>query len=229
MAAVLRVALLADIHANLPALEAVLADMPEVDHICCLGDIVGYYIDPNAVCARLRALGVSAIRGNHDAYVTGALQPAAEHAAAYRTAWTRDTLEPSHLDWLSGLPTTAQLRCDGITLTLRHANPWDEESYLYPDSTLLDEVRLPAGTILAVGHTHRPMVKRAGDGLLVNPGSVGQPRDWNPLASYAVIELPSENVSIGRATYDVDAYQHALVAHGLPHKSVEILSRMKAT
>lgn len=223
----LRVALIADIHANLPALEVVLADMPAVDHVCCLGDIVGYYIDFNAVCARLRALDISVIRGNHDAYVTGALEPAPQHAAAYRTAWTRGRLEPSHLDWLRGLPTTAQLFCEGVTLTLRHANPSDEERYLYPDSALLDELQLPAGSILAVGHTHRPMVRRVGDGLLVNPGSVGQPRDWNPLASYAVLDLPSGDFSVRRVAYDVEGYQRELVAHGLPQKSIDILSRKR--
>jgi putative phosphoesterase len=223
----LRIALLADIHANLPALDAVLADMPEVDHICCLGDIVGYYPDCNAVCAKVRALGASVIRGNHDAYVTGALEPAPEREAAYRTEWTRQTLEPSHLQWLRGLPTTATLRFGDITLTLRHANPWDEESYLYPDSALLGHVRLDTGAILAIGHTHRPMARRIGDGLLVNPGSVGQPRDWSPLASYALLELPSSEVTIRRVAYDVPAYQERLAVEGLPQSSIDILGRTR--
>jgi predicted phosphodiesterase len=223
----LRVALLADIHANLPALEAVLADMPEVDHICCLGDMVGYYTDANAVCARVRALGATVIRGNHDAYVIGALEPAPDREAAYRTTLTRQMLEPSHLRWLRGLPTTAELRCGSTTLTLRHANPWDEERYLYPDSPLLDDLRLQPGEILAVGHTHRPMAKRIGGGLLVNPGSVGQPRDWKPLASYALMELPRGSVSVRRVAYDVPAYQRGLAAQGLAQSSIDILSRTR--
>lgn len=227
VAPMLRIALLADIHANLPALEAVLADMPEVDHICCLGDIVGYYVDANAVCDRVRALGATTIRGNHDTYVTGAAIPDPEREPAYRTAWTRAALDASHRDWLGALPATAALSCGGIALTLRHANPWDEERYLYPDSPLLDELRLPPGTILAVGHTHRPMARRIGNGLLVNPGSVGQPRDWNPLASYAVLELPSGSVSIRRVAYDVPAYQRRLAAQRLEQSSIDILSRTR--
>jgi putative phosphoesterase len=223
----LMIALLADIHANLPALDAVLADMPEVGHICCLGDIVGYYPDCNAVCASIRALGASVVRGNHDAYVTGALEPAPEREAAYRARWTRDTLEPSHLHWLRGLPTTATLRVGDFTLTLRHANPWDEERYLYANSPLLDRLRLEAGAVLAVGHTHWPMTRRIGEGLLVNPGSVGQPRDWNPLASYAVLALPSCEVSIRRVPYDVPAYQRELAAQGLPASSIDILGRTR--
>jgi len=227
VATVPTIALIADIHANLPALQAVLADMPKVDRMVCLGDMVGYYPDCNAVCAHVRALDAVVIRGNHDAYVTGALEPAPERRDAYRTDWTRAALEPSHLAWLRGLPATARLAFDSITLTLRHANPWDEERYLYPDSPLLDHLWLEAGSILAVGHTHRPMTSRVGDGLLVNPGSVGQPRDWNPLASYAVLELPSAEVSIRRVAYDVPAYQRKLAAQKLPQSSIDILSRTK--
>jgi putative phosphoesterase len=227
VAAVLRIALISDIHANLPALEAVLADLPAVDRIACLGDMVGYYPDCNGVCARIRALNALVIRGNHDAYVTGALEPDPERRAAYRTDWTRETLEPAHLDWLRGLPVSAQLQRGHVAVTLRHANPWDEERYLYPDSPLIADLRLEAGSILAVGHTHRPMTRRVADGLLVNPGSVGQPRDWNPLASYAVLDVPSGEFSIRRVAYDIQAYQRKLVALALPQSSIDILSRRK--
>jgi predicted phosphodiesterase len=227
VAGLLRIALISDIHANLPALEAVLADMPEVDHIACLGDMVGYYPDCNEVCAAVRALDALVIRGNHDAYVTGALEPDPERRAAYRTDWTRETLEPTHFEWLRGLPPSAQLHFDDVILTLRHANPWDEERYLYPDSPLLDDIRLEARSVLAIGHTHRPMTRRVGEGLLVNPGSIGQPRDWIPLACYAVLELPSFDVGIRRVSYDVPAYQRKLIARGLPPSSIDILSRLK--
>jgi predicted phosphodiesterase len=227
VAGVVKIALISDIHANLPALEAVLADMPSVDRIACLGDVVGYYPDGNDVCSRLRVLDAVMIRGNHDAYVIGALEPARERRAVYLTDWTRETLEPTHLDWLRGLPVSAELSCGDITVTLRHANPWDEERYLYPDSPLIENLHLRAGSILAVGHTHRPMTRRLGDGLLINPGAVGQPRDCNPLGSYAILDLPSGDVSIRRVPYDVSAYQRRLTALGLPTSSIAILSRSK--
>src|SRR3954471_8748642 len=105
----MRVALISDIHANLAALEAVLDDLPPVDRIVCCGDLVGYYDQPNEVCALLRDRGIDCIRGNHDAYVIGALTPKAENRASYRTDWTRDVLTSTHRQWLEGLGTGMEI------------------------------------------------------------------------------------------------------------------------
>lgn len=223
----MRLALIADIHANLPALEAVLAQMPPVDHLICVGDFVGYYNEPNKVCERLRALSPIAVRGNHDAYVIGALEPDPSKRAAYRTDWTKEQLSPDNMTYLRALPTEQRLAFEGKSIMVRHASPWDEETYLYPDSPRLSEIELEEGAVLVLGHTHRPMVHRAGKGLIVNPGSVGQPRDWNPLASFAILDVPSLQVEIRRVAYDVSGLQRQLRGAHWDAGAVSILSRSK--
>lgn len=219
------IGLISDIHANLAALDAVLEKLAHVDRILCAGDIVGYYDQPNEVCDRLRTAGIETIRGNHDAYVVGALQPAPQHATAYRTDWTRNQLTADNLAWLQSLPLQLDLTFGDTEVTLRHANPWDEEGYLYADSPLIEKVHLAAAQILIVGHTHYPLSRRAGNGMLVNPGSVGQPRDRNPRASFACLDLPERSVSFHRVEYDVSSLQQRLESLGWDAKAISILSR----
>src|SRR5471030_730956 len=118
----MRIALISDIHANLAALEAVLADMPAVDRIVCCGDLVGYYDQPNEVCALVRKRGIDCIRGNHDAYVLGILVPNEKKRPFFRTDWTRETLEEDHLEWLARLDTGMLVEDSGRRLRVRHAS-----------------------------------------------------------------------------------------------------------
>ncbi|MEA2236554.1 MAG: hypothetical protein QOC81_1278 [Thermoanaerobaculia bacterium] len=220
------VALISDIHANLDALKAVMDAIPDVDRILCCGDIVGYYDKPNEVCALLRNRDVHCIRGNHDAYVLGALVPDATRRQAYRTDWTREVLEKDHLDWLRGLPVELSFAESGTTLRMRHASPWDEETYLYRDATAaLARLNLEPGEILAVGHTHYPLHIPAGDGWLLNPGSVGQPRDRDPRSCYALLDLETNSVEHHRVSYDVSAMQQRLAEQDWDPKMIAILSR----
>lgn len=218
---------LADIHGNLAALEAVMCDMPPVDALICAGDITGYYPHSNQVCALVRELGAAVIRGNHDAYVTRQLAPDPAKVDAYRTEWIRKRLEPDHLKWLASLPVEIRFQWGERQLHVRHASPWDEETYLYPDSPDLSRVQLAACEILLVGHTHHPMIKICGEGLLINPGSVGQPRDWNPMASYVLVNSETAAVTQRRVPYDVARLQGELAAMGWDAKAIEILSRTR--
>lgn len=223
----MKLGVISDIHANIAALDAVLADMPAVDRLVCCGDIVEYYADPNEVCDRLRALAPLAVRGNHDAYVIGALTPSPERRAAYRTDWTRAALRPDNLEWLKSMPTDQRLAEDGRDVLVRHASPWDEETYLYPDSPRLDEISLGNQEILLVGHTHIPFRRAVGAGMIVNPGSVGQPRDWDPRAAYATIDLATGAVEHRRVAYDVGALQSRLRDLGWDPAMINILGRQR--
>lgn len=223
----MRLGIISDIHGNLPALEAVFGAMPPIDLLLCAGDVVGYYPDVNEVCERIRQSGASVVRGNHDAYVTGALTPAPAKVAAYRTDWTRETLTSENRAWLKTLPAELRLSFGSARVILRHASPWDEESYLYPDSPQVGRVELHAGAFLVLGHTHIPLKRSAGGGVLINPGSVGQPRDGDPRAACCVLDTTTGEVEFVRCSYDVRSYQEQLRTLGWNEKMIQILSRKK--
>jgi len=218
---------LSDVHGNIRALDAVLTAAPAVDAWLFAGDAVGYYPDVNEVCKSLLDIGALCVRGNHDSYVAGQLAPKPEHKSLYRTAWTREHLKREYLDWISSLPAQLDLNFQNKSFTIRHASPWDEETYLYPDSPRLSEIRLPANSFLVLGHTHWPMIIQAGDGHVLNPGSVGQPRDYNTAASYALVEIETGAATLCRASYDVAAYQQYLSKLGWPESTISILSRSR--
>jgi putative phosphoesterase len=222
-----KVAVLSDIHGNLPALQSVLDDFPPLDACVCCGDLVGYYPDVEEVCNILRDLTTFIVRGNHDAYVTGALFPSIDKADAYKVEWTRANLSEKNLSWLATLPVEKSFSWDESRILMRHASPWDEETYLYPDSPRLFEIQLKENEFLFFGHTHRPMWIRAGNGMILNPGSVGQPRDGNPFASYAVFDTMTRNVEMRRVKYNVTVFQNRLKSLGWDNKVIEILSRKK--
>lgn len=221
------IGLISDIHANLAALDAVLADMPGTDLLLCAGDLVGYYAEPNQVCERVRQAGAICVRGNHDAYVVGALEPDASRREAYRTDWTRQELTAENRAWLTSLPVEQGVTAGDLSIRVRHASPWDEETYLYPDSPRLDEIELGRDERLVVGHTHRPLVRPAGQGVIVNPGSVGQPRDWDPRPSYAILDVASRDIRVARVNYDYQAVQQRLAGLGWPETTIAILGRRR--
>jgi putative phosphoesterase len=222
-----KIAVLSDIHGNLPALSAVLKDFPSIDAITCCGDTVGYYPDANEVCNILRERNVFTVRGNHEAYLSGALTPISGFQNKYRTDWIRDRLSKANFFWLATLPIEILFLWDKAKIHLRHANPWDEETYLYPDSEKILKINLAKNEFMFLGHTHHPMWKNAGHGMILNPGSVGQPRDWNPFASYAIFDSSTGTVEMRRVQYDVDSYQRRLKDLGWEISTIDILSRRR--
>ena len=221
----MKFAVISDLHANLPALTAVRAALPPVDGVICCGDVTGYYCHPNEVCRTVREMNALTIRGNHDACVTG-LTDAGANAEAYRTEWTRGTLHADHLAWLAALPAELDFAADGLTLHVRHASPWDETTYLYPDSPRLHDVVLGPDEWLLCGHTHYPLFRQtAGGGFIANPGAVGQPRDRDPRASWALLDTAARTFEIRRTEYPVAALQAELAALHWPREVIEILSR----
>ena len=210
----MRIAVLSDIHSNMPALEAVLPFAETADAIFFCGDIVGYFANPNEVCECLQALNIRCIRGNHDAYVTGELTPAPKVREIARVDWTRGDLAQSNMTWLRSLPNEIRAEVGSLAITVRHASPWDEETYLYEDSPRIGEIQLERDEMLFLGHTHRQFLKRAGRGIIVNPGSVGQPRDFRGGASLSLIEEAEAGAQAIRATYDTVSYQKYLLAAG---------------
>lgn len=223
----LRVCIIADIHGNMPALRAILATLPTVDLIICCGDIVGYYPDINEVCDLLRQKQVLAVRGNHDSYLIGKLLPDPMKEKVYQIEWARAHLIVDHFQWIGSLPIEVRIKLGTLKLIIRHASLWDEETYLYPDAQILNSINLSENELLLIGHTHRPMLAKSGKGTILNPGSVGQPRDWIPLASYGLLETDTQEVKIIRVEYDVSEFQKRLTKLNWNENLIQILSRTR--
>ena len=221
----MRVALISDIHGNLSALRAVFQDMPDVDCCICAGDIVGYYPFVNEVCELVRNSDTYVVRGNHDAFVIDELEPRKEDREIYKVDWTRKQLETQNLKWMASLPVEMSFHWAERVIKVRHASPGDERTYLYPDSQKLAELKLNKNEIHIFGHTHHPMKVTCGQGLVVNPGSVGQPRDWNPKAGYAILDTLSGVVEFRRVNYNFRKLQAHLVQLGWEPASISVLSR----
>jgi predicted phosphodiesterase len=236
----MRLAVLSDIHANLAALDAVRDDLPKVDEIWVLGDIVGYGPQPNEVIARLQELDARAVMGNHDGAAVGVVDAGwfnPDAAAAIR--WTSSVIDDNSRTFLAALP---EVRREGER-TAVHGSP-REPIWEYITDTSVAAANLGAFQTrhCLFGHTHQPVIYRAnGDRAelvpatvgsplrldarraLINPGSVGQPRDGNPDASYLVLDDEAGTADFRRVRYDIDLTQRLMREVGLPHWLVERL------
>lgn len=211
----MRLGIVSDIHSNLPALESVLSflDANAADSIVHAGDIVGYNPQPNEVIGLIRKRGIVTISGNHDiTAMTGDTSRLNAMAAAV-IFWTRRMLSAKSREYLQSLPVSTEF----AGVRVHHGSPFDRDEYVYEsmaDETYLEEA---GGDILVLGHTHIPFVKRFGeDRLIVNPGSVGQPRDGNPLASCAVLDTETMECAIHRLGYEIESVVEEIRQVGLP-------------
>ncbi len=240
----MRLAVLSDIHANLVALDAVLADLDSVatvDQLWVCGDIVGYGPQPNEVIARLQERGAVAVMGNHDGAAVGLVDATwFNDAAAAAIRWTAEVLNAASREFLSALPE----RGVENDLTAVHGSPRDP-IWEYVSSPALAAASMAAFVtrICLFGHTHYPIVyAQTDDGvletigvagspaplpagrLMLNPGSVGQPRDGLPDSSYLVLDLGAETVEFRRVPYDIERTQALMREAQLPTWLVERLS-----
>ncbi|MGZ8716579.1 MAG: metallophosphoesterase family protein [Gaiellaceae bacterium] len=231
----MRVAVVSDIHGNLHALEAVLAALePEApDELWCLGDLVGYGARPNECCAAIAARASVCLVGNHDLAVRGTIDLAefsGDAGAAVR--WTRDVLSPDALVFLNSLEPQGT-RAD---VALFHGSARDPVwEYVLSDTVAIATLELTEEPVVLVGHSHAALhVQLAGDGFtgglspagtevdlhrgrtLLNPGSVGQPRDGDPRAAYLLLDLDARTASFRRVAYDVGRTQAEIREAGLP-------------
>ncbi|WP_096390356.1 metallophosphoesterase family protein [Halopenitus persicus] len=223
----MQLGLISDVHGNQPALEAVLDDMPDVDRIYHCGDAVGYNPFPHRVLETLRAEGITSIQGNHDRKISTdidamgtAADPETDDESGLRPGelarlagvWTHDRLDAEEMEYLAALP--AELTVDGGNVKLVHGKPSDQDGRLYPEEYgphLFD-----GESILVHGHTHVQHAERFDDRLLVNPGSVGQPRDGDRRAAYAVIDTEARTATLHRVPYPVEEVVDEIRRTSLP-------------
>lgn len=216
----MRLAVLSDTHSNLPALEAVLG---EVDHarpdaIWAAGDLVGYNPWPNEVLGLLKDRHVRAIRGNHDRAVLSGNTIGFNDLAAAAIRWTRIGLTPASVGYLNGLEDRMRVETAEGAIAMYHGSPRDDDEYVWPWAASEEFVGIARARIVILGHTHIPMAFAFRSGLLVNPGSVGQPRDHDPRASWALLDTDRPTFEVHRVRYDVEAVVSAIQKASLPHE-----------
>ncbi len=239
----MRTLVLSDIHANLTALEAVIQDAARFDRVFCLGDVVGYGPDPNECISLLQTLPqLDVIMGNHDAALCGIIDINRFNYEAQRALNIQASmLSAASRDWLELL----DIEKDISEIHMAHGSP-REPIWEYLTSNYLALANFPAfsSQICLVGHTHVPsifelnnahkvrlLLPKQGDlwrsskRFILNPGSVGQPRDGNPRASYVLFDDEEQTWQFRRVAYDIPAVQNRMRALGLPSKHVERLER----
>jgi putative phosphoesterase len=216
----MRAGLISDSHGNKVALNAVLADMPPVDTLVCAGDIVGYNPWPAACIDTIRERSVPTVMGNHDRAVAGGDSFSFNSQAGSGVRYAREALGQEAIEWLRTLP-DERLVCDD-RVKLVHGHPKDPDRYTFPQD--FSPALLGEEDVLVLGHTHLQHHEVYEEGIVVNPGSVGQPRDGDPLAAYAVLDLDSMTVTEHRTQYDIDRVVDAVADAGLP---AEIGTRLR--
>jgi predicted phosphodiesterase len=243
----MRVLVLSDVHANLAALEAVLEDARKDDYdaVWCLGDIVGYGPEPDACVNRIRLLNAKTVVGNHDWAVLGHMDLDNFNLEARRAIeWTQGHLSAENLDWLSRLPNEPLVEGE---FTLTHGSPRDPvwEYILYPSTARANFEHFSTPFCL-VGHTHVPVlfVSQESDSfvriltpavgrsiglhdgwrIILNPGSVGQPRDSDPRAAYVFLDTDEATWEVRRVAYPIEVTQAHMRSAGLPERLINRLA-----
>ena len=236
----MRILVISDIHANYTAFDAVLHDAEgDWDYVWCLGDVVGYGPDPNECVERLRELPHLCLAGNHDWAALNRLDIRTFNPDARRAVdWTRETLTDENTRWLKALPTTFVIG----EYTLVHASP-REPIWEYILEPLVAALNFPhfETPYCIVGHTHQPVIYEMineqgetaihkpsyfepiqlnGHRKIINPGSIGQPRDADPRASYAVLNFEDHIWEYRRIEYDISETQNRMHSHDLPERLI---------
>jgi diadenosine tetraphosphatase ApaH/serine/threonine PP2A family protein phosphatase len=241
----MRYLVITDIHANIEALDVCLADAERrgYERTLVLGDIVGYGPDPNAVVDRIVNLdAVGIVRGNHDKIAFG-IQMAEGFNVSARVAaqWTLNELTPEHKEWLMKLPQGPTVVDDDVEIC--HGSPLDEDEYIFDELDARRAMEASPQRLCLFGHTHVAMAFRLAsrsiglvtppdEGLeieaeskyLVNPGSVGQPRDGDPRAAYVIFDTVTQRVEMHRVEYPVTRTQQKMATAGLPEPLIRRLA-----
>ena len=208
----MEIGVISDVHGNTVALDAVFADMPAVDALACAGDVVGYNPWHAECVAAVRERSIPTVSGNHDRAVASETRFAFNSMAGAGVAHARETLTEDQIEWLRSLPTTRR-EFDGRVRVV-HGHPENPDRYTYTGEFSPD--LLGEEDVLVLGHTHVQGHKRFDEGVVMNPGSVGQPRDGDPRAAYAVLDLDDLTVTEHRVEYDIDRVREAVAEADLP-------------
>jgi len=245
----MRYLVLSDIHSNLEALDACLADARTrgYDQAVILGDVIGYGADPNAVVARLQELQpLAMVRGNHDKISLGMQEADGFNSVAVAAAeWTLTALGANQRAWVAALP-RGPVPVDEV-VEICHGAPYDEDAYVFDEMDAIRAFESLTHPVCLYGHTHCPVVFSLANGVLrgepveprvesrvpfadatkylINPGSVGQPRDGDARAAYGIVDTAAKAIDLLRVPYPVQAAQDKIIRAGLPRVLADRLSK----
>ena len=235
----MRYGIIADIHSNLEALTKALATLEEqkVDQVLCLGDVIGYNADPGECIKLVREKCSHVISGNHERMVLGANLYGVRKETLEATEWTRNKLSPDELKYIESIPEEARV---SEKILIVHGSPRDKDEYILSTDAIRDnaavlKTKYPEVKVCFFGHSHYPMVIGAPEVhtrfhetrtlslnpdrvYMINPGSVGQPRDGCPLSAFAIYDDAANTVTIYRQPYDIKATQEKILAAGIDKK-----------
>lgn len=237
----MKVALIGDVHANLPALEAVLAHAHRrgVEAIWNVGDFVGYGAFPDQVVRRLRQENALSIAGNYDLKALKFKKKEKKWRKSKRPEkflafqWARDNLSKKSRKYLRSLPQEIQLQVEGWRILLTHGSPASNEEHLTPatpEARLRDLAQMANADAIICGHSHQPFVRQVDGVWFVNTGSVGRPDDGDPRACYAILQIGPKCFQVRhyRVAYDVERAIVAIREHGLPEAFAQMMLQGRA-
>jgi putative phosphoesterase len=226
----MKIGFLSDIHSNKYGLMAIIKELKheKVEKMFCAGDLIGYYPFPNEVCDLLFRLKIPCVKGNHEALLFGELHIKDEERFDYALDFTQKRLFNVYKKWLENFPKRIVCNISEKRLLMVHGSPWNElEEYIYPNYSCFEKFSSLDYDIIVMGHTHYPFIRQEGHVLIINPGSCGQPRDYNPLASAAVYDSKTHSAKILRVKYNVDAVIRAARELNFSENVIRILYRRK--
>ncbi|MDN5062712.1 metallophosphoesterase family protein [Aliarcobacter butzleri] len=222
----MKIALISDIHSNLFYFEKVLHEIEKenVDDIYCLGDLVGYYDKPNEVIDLIKKKDIKCIKGNHDKYLLNELPYDLKKDEIYGIKQQRELLSNENFKFLRNLKDEIVLEINNKKIYMTHSFPNNCERYLYNLDNLNLEF-LKEYDYYFFGHTHIPIITYHYGTCIVNPGSIGQPRDHTKQSSYAIVDFKLEEVKIKKVNHDIDVFTKELKNEQYAVQLIDILKR----
>ena len=211
----MKVALISDIHANAQALNTLADVLSDADKVLCLGDLTGYYCQVNEVIDTVRRLNALCVLGNHDHFLINGCPEDAPASVQFGIDFARKTITPDHHKWLASLPLTWAGVIGGCSILMMHGSPWHPlTDYLYADNPALTRLNEFDYDVIACAQTHRVFLQIEHRPFLLNPGSVGQPRDISACATAMILDTDTITVTTIKRAFDPEPVIQLAMRHG---------------
>ena len=222
----MKIVVIADIHSNIFYFKEILKriDEEKPDKVYCLGDLVGYYDDPNGVINLVREKGIISVKGNHEKYLLTEMNYDTENESIYRIREQLSLISKDNINYLKTLPDYIDLEIRGKKICLTHSLPNDTHTYLYNPENLQKKFLINFDYYF-YGHTHLPLISYQYGVCVINPGSVGQPRDYTRKPSFSIVDFYNEKISIKKVKVSFDNYISMLKEQNYDKRVIDVLLR----